>query len=400
MDLPRAKKVKMSEQISCDQNQETTSSTSVQKEEAQDNIEVKEEPKDEYMELKEELKDEYVEVKKEPKDEPIELAEKSKDEFTGLVPKLEYQEELKHNIKKEVEEASEDESDDGHLDAEDVQEIIAGKKKISFLGFKDLVECGKLKKEDLALMRSAQVVEVPDKGEVIQFMQTSVKNFNKIDLKELSRDDVQPNMGRKQLWVMAKLDGMFSKKGTMLTCKPCQFVTPDVASMMNHIKDSHADLLAEVLSGGNMYDSWSWANHNAKKTIRTCLEQMCDPSLEIEDVVISSETRKKFMKEDESNIYEEAANLVSKVIDVRTSKVGKRRFYVHLCKSCGINFAPDVEKNKHEQKRGSRRRLIEHLALVHVAEYQALADIIIIIIIIIIFYIIIIKIRHWRSSSR
>ena len=43
-------------------------------------------------------------------------------------------------------------------------------------------------------------------------------------------------------------------------------------------------------------------------------------------------------------------------------------------KSCCTNFAPDLEKNKTEQKRDSRRRLVEHLALVHVAEYRALAD--------------------------
>ena len=148
-----------------------------------------------------------------------------------------------------------------------------------------------------------------------------MKNFNKLDLKELSRGDVHPNMGRKQLKVMEEMDGIFSKKGTVFTCKPCQFVTPDVRSMMNHIKNNHADLLS-----GN--DSWSWTKFNAKKTIRTCLEQMCDPSLQIEDVVIPNDTRKKFTKEKESNIYEEAATLVSKVIDVRTSQAGKRRFYV------------------------------------------------------------------------
>ena len=31
---------------------------------------------------------------------------------------------MKDNVKKEVEEASEDENDEGHLEAEDVQEII------------------------------------------------------------------------------------------------------------------------------------------------------------------------------------------------------------------------------------------------------------------------------------
>ena len=47
-----------------------------------------------------------------------------------------------------------------------------------------------------------------------------MKNFNKLDLKELSRGDVHPNMGQKQLKVMEEMDGIFSKKGTVLPANP------------------------------------------------------------------------------------------------------------------------------------------------------------------------------------
>ena len=36
--------------------------------------------------------------------------------------------------------------------------------RISFVAFKQLVECGMLTKEDLSLMRSAKVIQVPDGG--------------------------------------------------------------------------------------------------------------------------------------------------------------------------------------------------------------------------------------------
>ena len=301
--LPQTKKVKIVERISCQPSLEATSGSLVLEEEPNDeNMELKKEIKMEPIEIKEEhreFKVEYVEpieFKKELNDENIKLKEESKDGYieqgarsetfvSGLVPKIEYQEEesieSKYNIKQEFnpltdwsvkKEESEDESEDGHLvtetSTEHVQDIIAGKKRIHFLDFKGLVECGKLKKEDLALMKSARVVEVPGKGEVIQFLGTSssVRNFNKIDLKELSIDDVEPGMGRRQLLVMAEVNRMFSKKGTLLMCKPCRIVHSDVKSMMNHIKDSHADLL----TGG----SGPKAKHKAKRTIRTRLYKL------------------------------------------------------------------------------------------------------------------------------
>ena len=97
---------------------------------------------------------------------------------------------------------------------------------------------------------------------------------------------------------------------------------------------------------------------------------MCDPSLQIEFVLISSETRKKFMKDNHRNIYEEAAHLVSGLVSPMTDQDGKRTCLVYLCKSCGTNVAPDVTKSNKK----SRMRMIEHLALVHTAEYQTFAD--------------------------
>ena len=177
--VPQAKKVKLGEQNSCHQKLEATSGASVHKEDKSkdENMELEEETKGEYFEfkdenteVKEETKDENIEVKKEPKDKHVELEDEVKDAY---IPKNEIKEEvkkeMKHNIKKEFDllsdwnvlvekEALEDKRDD--LKAEDVQEIIAGRKRINFLVFKNLMESGKLKKEDVSSMRSARVVKV------------------------------------------------------------------------------------------------------------------------------------------------------------------------------------------------------------------------------------------------
>ena len=192
--VPQAKKVKLGEQNSCHQKLEATSGASVHKEDKSkhENMELEEETRGEYFEFKEEPKDEITEVKAETKDENSEVKEEPKDENTEVkkepkdkhveledevkdayIPKNEIKEEvkkeMKHNIKKEFDllsdwnvlvekEALEDKRDD--LKAEDVQEIIAGRKRINFLVFKNLMESGKLKKEDVASMRSARVVKV------------------------------------------------------------------------------------------------------------------------------------------------------------------------------------------------------------------------------------------------
>ena len=163
-------------------------------------------------------------------------------------------------------------------------------------------------------------VKVPGKGEVVQFLQTSVKNFNKIDLKELRGGDVyQGATCHKQLKVMAEMKRMFSKKGTIFKCKPCQFVRSDLTNMINHINGSHADLL----SGKSRKQQGKF---NVKKKIRICLERMCDPSLQIPG------NMRKFVKENESNIYEEAASyLVSKLIQLTRAQVGKRSVDIYLC---------------------------------------------------------------------
>ena len=212
-------------------------------------------------------------------------------------------------------------------------------------------------------------VKVPGKGEVVQFLQTSVKNFNKIALKELRGGDVYQGVTcHKQLKVMAEMKRMFSKKGNMFKCKPCQLVRSDLTNMINHINGSHADLL----SGKSRKQQGKF---NVKKKIRICLERMCDPSLQIEEVVIPGNMR-KFVKENESNIYEEAASyLVSKLIHLTGAQVGKRSVDIYLCKSCGINVSPEnVANSKTEENRNSRRRIVEHLALVHPTEFRALAD--------------------------
>ena len=55
-------------------------------------------------------------------------------------------------------------------DSGDVRDIIAGRERISFVVFKELVESGRLTREDLSVMRNARVIEVPGEGELVQFL--------------------------------------------------------------------------------------------------------------------------------------------------------------------------------------------------------------------------------------
>lgn len=48
-----------------------------------------------------------------------------------------------------------------------------------------------MKKEDLGKMRNTRVVQVPGKGEVVQFLASTERDFNKINLKELPLNDVE-----------------------------------------------------------------------------------------------------------------------------------------------------------------------------------------------------------------
>ena len=261
---------------------------------------------------------------------------------------------------------SDDESDveEDQRDLDFVQDVIAGKKKIGFFAFKNLVESGKLNKEDLTLMKSTRVIEVPGEGQVIQFLPTSIKYFNKIDLKELSTEDVRPLLWTGVPGSLEDVTKLFSKKDTTLTCQTCGIVHLDVTSATTHVFASHANLL----TGDSGQISGKWRT-TRKKAIKDGLGRLCDPRLLIEQVTISRKLEKELARYSQRSIYEEAAYLVSNLVHANTRGSNKKKslFLFYLCKACGRNVAPGVKKSGK-----SRRRLIEHLSLVH-AEYQDLA---------------------------
>ena len=101
-----------------------------------------------------------------------------------------------------------------------------------------LMESGRLTLDDLGEMKNVRVVEGANKGKVVQFLATSAKD-NKLDLKKLGLDDVQPLnsiLGKKALKNLKKgKDGpkiasevadlvteLLTKKSTVLTCHQCE----------------------------------------------------------------------------------------------------------------------------------------------------------------------------------
>ena len=185
-----------------------------------------------------------------------------------------------------------------------MHDIIAGRERISFVAFKDLVESGRLTREDLSVMRSARVIEVPGVGEVFQFLSEldrNLQDFNKIDLKGLKLEEVRIlkekwERTREATWV--KVSAIFRKKGTNFLCDSCNTIHPNVQSALNHIETSHPRELGPDV-------------HKNQKIAKVCLSHMCDQSLLFQHVaILDMETKKKHLKSHESNIYERAAELV------------------------------------------------------------------------------------------
>ena len=387
----------------------------------------KEEPKDGYGELeagmekeqipgssfgevllKRELKEEYCEFgieggvcKKEPKVEMEEgEIQEPKDEYGELLAGMGMQQippevyfgavSLKREPKEEYSELTganggqdlckseskveliEEESEEEEIDRRplDVHDVIAGRERITFVVFKKLVESGRVTKEDMSVMRSARVIEVPGVGEVIQFLSVldcNLKDFNKIDLKELKLDEVRilKEQGEKRgerAWV--EVSEMFRKKGNTFLCNSCNTIHPNVESALNHLYISHPE------SGFLM------SNKN-QKLAKACLSNMCDPSLIFQHVaILDLETKKKYLKSHEINIYESAVELLSNVVDVKWAKVDRRGSLELNCKLCG-DFSVAVNRGqKHKSKRYVRIRtsFVEHLSDVHPSDCQSLAS--------------------------
>ena len=310
-----------------------------------------------------------VSLKREPKEEYSELEadpgrEQNHGDFLGV-----------HVCKKEpkvelgVRKTREEQIDFGSYD---VGDIIAGRERISFLLFKELVEYGRLTREDLSVMRSARVIEVPGMGEVIQFMSPrrdrNLQDFNKIDLKELDLDEVciieeKWEQEGKQTWV--EVSEMFRKKGTTFLCNSCNTIHPNVERALSHIDAGHPE------SGFLM-------SKKNQRIAEACLRYMCDPSMMFQHVeILDLETRKKYLKTQESNIYESAAELLSNMVDVKWAQVKRRTGGLEFtCKLCG-NFSVAVKNGRLEMIKRYypiRKRFVEHLTDVHHSNCQSLAS--------------------------
>ena len=267
-----------------------------------------------------------------------------------------------------------DENDEMHVgaNAEDVGDIIAGNANIHFYEFKSLMEHGHLKKEDLTMMRNARLVQVPGKGEaVVQFLASSKRDFNKINLKELGLNDVggaKSLFGRSgfvlaQAQLPSLISEMISKKATTFRCNTCQTIHADVASVQSHININHADMLARL--------SEMTGRKAVNRAILRLLQRMCDPSLVIEEVVITNGSLKKARHMDSAknhqiNIYQRSADLLATLIRTVRSFGPRKSKKMYHCKSCYVNTL-------YSWKRIDRWGYIRHLAHTHWTEYQDFA---------------------------
>ena len=111
---------------------------------------------------------------------------------------------------------------------------------------------------------------------------------------------------------------------------------------------------------------------------KTCLSHMCDPSLVFQHVaILDMETRKKHLKSHESNIYEQAAELLSNIVDVKWGKVNRTGSLKFTCKLCS-DFSVAVKNGVWEGQRfrysNIRTRFLRHLSNVHPSNCQSLAS--------------------------
>ena len=112
--------------------------------------------------------------------------------------------------------------------------------------------------------------------------------------------------------------------------------------------------------------------HKNQKIAKACLSQMCDPSLIFQWVaILDKETRKKHLKSHERNIYENAAELLSNMVDVKWREVDRRGGIEFTCKLCG-GFSKKINNARWEKE--CRTRLVKHLTKNHPSNCQSLAS--------------------------
>ena len=141
-----------------------------------------------------------------------------------------------------------------------------------------------------------------NKGKVVQFLATSAKDFNKLDLKKLGLDDVQPVnniLGKKALKKLKKgKDGpkiasevadlvteLLTKKSTVLTCHQCEHNFLNTITAVTHIETSHVEVLNKVTVLLNALGEDKNPNKRVRQMLKAGVSKICDPDLLIEQVV-------------------------------------------------------------------------------------------------------------------
>jgi len=249
-------------------------------------------------------------------DASVALKLESKSVFGGLKVKREVKFGGKDFCYEDIEEHGE-EDEGGNNDimykcanAEHVQNIIAGRANISFYRFKRLMEDGHLKKEDLVMMRNVRVVQVPGRGEVVQFMQTKEKDFNKINIKELGLKafEVRPHTWKIRVLAQTQLPSLIIEQVVMKNKRLKKRKNNKIRTFLSH--------------------------------------RVADPASVF--------------------LYRRAANLLATLIQPDQAGTGEGQLVYH-CKSCGVNTSSS------KWRKNDRRRCIWHLAYAHSTDYQDLA---------------------------
>ena len=275
-------------------------------------------------------------------------------------------------------------------DLENLSDVISGKVNLSFNRFKSLMESGQLTLNDLETMRNVRVVEVDGRGQVVQFLCESTKDFNKVNLKELGFNDVKAMnniVGKKALkkmkegWkvateVRALVDQLVSKKGTVFTCDQCEKKIPDVLTVVAHLETNHATMVNQIRTLQETAGDKKTDKKNERKLRRMLqigLNMICDPRLQIEQVMVTNPNVKEKRKEEwGGNIFQRTAGLLSSLIRVERSKGQKKadkkdNVIMYICKACDTD-------TYHGGKNSRRYACVEHIERFHCDDFQAWAE--------------------------
>lgn len=276
--------------------------------------------------------------------------------------------------------ASESDLDLRHPTGKELHQIKQGIKKVSFNYFKILVEHGILKNGDFANMMSVREVNVPGRGEVIQFLESTMKDHNKINLKELGIDDVVSCDAKKSKKssknpfnsVHNVVYHLVSKQGLVFTCGHCGTEHLNSSCMLIHIREVHGH--SYFLEQLKLPGSFSKAQFKGKEekmfwnAVKVAVGRVNDPCLRVEQVVIKNSTLKKELKSghpknEERNVYQKAANLLSTVIHMTKFEFEKGSQY--FCKMCGNSLEQEKLSKRERKIYGGKTFVVDHIASWH-----------------------------------